>query len=65
MINSYYHQDPIVGSITIQGNTVDKSIYDINDLKNRIEKLEEGFRKIEVKVERYDLIRLLRSLQGE
>lgn len=31
---------------TIQG----KSIY---DLKNRIEKLEEGFRKIEVKVERY------------
>ena len=58
MINSYYPQDPIVGSITIQGNdwiTVDTfngTMYtDINDLKNRIEKLEEGFRKIERKNE--------------
>lgn len=72
MINSYYPQDPIVGSITIQGNdwiTVDKSIYDINDLKNRIEKLEEGFRKIELKNrsksgEVYDLMERVRQLNS-
>lgn len=62
MINSYYPQDPIVGNITIQDNdwiTVDTfngTMYteerlNINDLKNRIEKLEEGFRKIERKNE--------------
>lgn len=76
MINSYYPQDPIVGSIVMQGNdwiTIDRlngtidSIngeegLDIDDLKNRIEKLEEGFRKIEWKNERekrrrvYDLM---------
>ena len=67
-MNSYYPQDPIVGSIVMQGNklqaydgndwitidrvngTINEGI-DINDLKNRIEKLEEGFRKIEQKVE--------------
>lgn len=60
-MNSYYPQDPTVGSIVIQNNelqaydgnnwiTIDR-VNDINDLKNRIEKLEEGFRKIERKVE--------------
>ena len=73
-MNTYYPQDPIVGSIVMQNNelqaydgndwiTIDKlngtidsingeeGLY-INDLKNRIEKLEEGFRKIERKNER-------------
>lgn len=41
---------------------------DINDLKNRIEKLEEGFRKIERKIEKekngrvYDLMGRVREL---
>ena len=32
------NQDPIVGSITIQGNTVDKSIYDLKSQKKVLEK---------------------------
>lgn len=47
--------------------TIDR-VNDINDLKNRIEKLEEGFRKIERKVEMekngrvYDLMGRVREL---
>ena len=49
---------------------VDREGLGITDLEKRIEKLEEGFRKIELKNrsesgEIYDLIRLLRSLWGE
>lgn len=34
---------------------VDREGLDITDLEKRIEKLEEGFRKIELKVERYTI----------
>lgn len=70
-MNTYYPQDPIVGSNNeLQAYdwiTIDR-VNDINDLKNRIEKLEEGFRKIERKIEKeknervYDLMGRVREL---
>lgn len=72
-INSYYPYTTTGESLTITNVPVDAFIsleegLGIDDLKNRIEKLEEGFRKIERKIEKekngrvYDLMGRVREL---
>lgn len=75
-INGYYPYTTTGESLTISSNPIDAFVsleegLGIDDLKNRIEKLEEGFRKIEQKNERkkrrrvYDLMGRVEELNRD
>lgn len=75
-INSCYPYTTIGESLTISSNSINAFVsleegLGIDDLKNRIEKLEEGFRKIEQKNERekrrrvYDLMGRVEELNRD